>query len=127
MVTKRPLAILRSNGSQILAAILLALVLHGATAGLTHNHARTSGARTSSAEQNTTPAVNTNTPVSNAKISNCECLICQLHHNLSITLVAKVASLEPGKTSSEPFARIFSFYAAELFEQSHGRAPPLSL
>jgi hypothetical protein len=127
MVTKPLSKRLRNSGSQILAAILLALVLHGATAGLTHNHGRTSLPRAGASQLTNTPAVTGSTSASSpAKASNCECLICQLQHNLSITLLTRVPQLELGGVSATVPTLASSSYVAELLQQSHGRAPPLS-
>jgi hypothetical protein len=118
---------LRNSGSQLLAAILLALVLHGATAGLTHNHGRTSLPRTGASQLSNTPAVTDSTSASStAKASNCECLICQLQHNLSITLLTRVPQVDLGSVSATVPTLASASYAAQLLQQSHGRAPPLS-
>jgi len=127
MVTKGLSKHLRNSGSQLLAVILLALVLHGATAGLTHNHGRTSLPRTGASQLNNTPAVSVSTAAASlAKASNCECLICQLQHNLSVTLLTRVPQLDLRSVSAIVPTLASSSYAAELLQQSHGRAPPLS-
>jgi hypothetical protein len=125
MVTKRFSKHLRNSGSQVLAAILLALVLHGATAGLTHSHGRTSLPRAAASQLSNAPAVTGSTSASStAKASNCECLICQLQHNLSATALGKVPQLDLRESSSVAFVFVSASYLAQRVEQGHGRAPP---
>jgi hypothetical protein len=125
MVTKHLSKHLRNSGSQLLAAILLALVLHGATAGLTHNHGRTSPPRTGASQLSNTPAVAGSTSTASpAKASNCECLICQLQHNLSATALGKVPKLDLQEISSVAFVFVSASCLAQRVEQGHGRAPP---
>lgn len=74
--------------ARMLATLLLALVLHASTVGLAHNHGWSKPPRAAGSAPITTsftPAhdfARTGSP-------NCECLVCQLQQNLSVTHISQ--------------------------------------
>jgi hypothetical protein len=109
--------------ARVLATLLLALVLHGSTVGLAHSHGRSTPPRAVSSGPTTTsfaPARD----FSNTKRPNCECLICQLQQNLSVTHISETPRFDAAlmsRTYQPPSVRS---YSSEPPTQGQGRAPP---
>jgi hypothetical protein len=117
--------------------MLLAAIAWGSTAELTHHHgAKTqSGGSISSTNQSSIPdevtpthfsSSETNGPSSKSK-SGADCLICQLHQNLSATEISHAPGQGPTETlglNTRPgaVAKLSAFTST-----GHGRAPPVNL
>jgi hypothetical protein len=121
---------------RLLAVLLLASLAWGSTAELTHHHsAKTKSAGSLSSVQSNFPDEATSNQISdnqtNGTKSNtkggAECLICQLHQNLSASAISHTPGDGPTETrglNTLPSAvvEISQFAAA-----GHGRAPPANL
>jgi len=123
--------------ARLLAVLLLAAIAWGSTVEFTHHH----GAKTKSAESlsSTTPSSiadeatstqisssNTNGTSSKSK-TGAECLICQLHQNLSASEISHTPGVGPTETrglNSPPSAVV---QLSEFRSTGHGRAPPANL
>jgi hypothetical protein len=119
---------------RLLAAILLASIAWGATAESTHNHGvrtqtalnQTAGANSSLNADDSIQSSNTSSSSSRSR-SPAECLICQLHQNLSSSEINQ-PSLVGGVESQLSFRP--TNVAVNLFEFAdtrRGRAPPIIL
>jgi len=123
----------------LLAILLLASIGWGATAEFTHHHGLQSTARfsqsllqtraTEAPDQATGPRIESGETESSSSKSKtgAECLICQLHQNLSTTLFnspPKIAAAEV-RALSTPARTIFQL--SEFAPNQHGRAPPVNL
>jgi hypothetical protein len=123
--------------ARLLAVLLLAAIAWGSTVELTHHHGAKAKSGESLASASQTAAVveatstqisssNTNGTSSKSK-TGAECLICQLHQNLSATVISHT----PGAGSTE--ARGLNTPAGAVVELSEftstgrGRAPPSNL
>lgn len=116
----------RALHARILAGLLLVLVLHGATAGITHSHRRSSVPRVG---QLTAAAASFASATSDSSIASqrtCKCLICQLQQNLSITVLSKAPRLHTELISRTYQSPAVICYASEPPSQGQGRAPPLT-
>jgi hypothetical protein len=116
----------------MLAMLLLAALAWGSTVEFTHHH----GAKAKSGESlsSTVPATadneasqissnSTNGPASRSR-SDGECLICQLHQNLSATVIAHTPGVGPTETrglNTPPRAIV---QLSEFISTGQGRAPP---
>jgi hypothetical protein len=122
----------------VLAVVLLASIAWGATAEFTHHHgaqstvrfsALLSQAQASNGEQTATPRVESGeTETSSSRSTNgADCLICQLHQNLSATLFnapLRVATVDI-RVLNGPATVVFPL--SEVASNQHGRAPPSDL
>jgi hypothetical protein len=119
--------------ARILAALLLASITWGATAELIHNHG--SRTRPSLAQTQTTDTFNTGESIessnpnssSSRSRSSAECLICQLHQNLSNTLLGPAVGTASAETHSFTFNPDLSLHRADFSKSQRGRAPPVIL
>ena len=123
----------------MLAVVLLASIAWGATAEFTHHHGAQSTARVSAllsqaqasnvGEQTTTPRVESGeTPRSSSKSTNgADCLICQLHQNLSATLFNTPPRIAPVDIQVVSASATVIFPLSEVASNQHGRAPPSNL
>jgi hypothetical protein len=119
--------------ARVLAALLLASITWGATAELTHSHE--SRTRTSLAQIQVTDVVNANESVQSSNQNNsssrsrssAECLICQLHQNLSNTLLAQALGAASAETHSAAFNPDLTLHRADFSRSQRGRAPPVIL
>jgi hypothetical protein len=119
--------------ARVLAAFLLASIAWGATAELTHNHG--SRARPWLAQTQVTDPFNANksiessnqNPLSSRSRSSAECLICQLHQNLSNTLLGQALATATAETHSFAFNPDLALYRADFSRGRRGRAPPVIL
>ena len=116
----------------MLAMLLLAALAWGSTVEFIHHH----GAEAKSVESlsSTLPSAvdneatqissnSTNGPASKSR-SDGECLICQLHQNLSATVIGHTPGVEPTETrglNTQPLAVV---QLSEFISTGHGRAPP---
>jgi hypothetical protein len=116
----------------MLAMLLLAALAWGSTVEFTHHHSAKansddslSGLAQSAADTEATQisSENTSGTSSNSK-SGGECLICQLHQNLSATVIGHtpgVGSTETLGPNTPPPAVVL---LSEFIATGHGRAPP---
>ena len=123
----------------MLAIVLLASIAWGATAEFTHNHGAQSTARASAllsqtqaanvAEQTDTPRVESlKTERSSSSSTNgADCLICQLHQNLSTTLFNTPPRVAPVDLQVVGASATVIFPQSEVASNQHGRAPPSNL
>jgi hypothetical protein len=120
----------------MLAVLLLASLVWGSTAELTHHHS--AGARldaSRSASQSPVPdeasliqvsSSKTNGPSSNTK-GGAECLICQLHQNLSASAIGHTPGDGPTETLGQNTPLSTVVQLAEFASTGHGRGPPAIL
>jgi hypothetical protein len=122
---------------RLLAVLLLASIAWGSTAELTHHHSagtRVGGSISTaqSTAQSTVPGEATSNQVSasktNGSTSNtkggAECLICQLHQNLSASAIGHTPGDGPTEAlrQNTPLSEVVQL--AEFASTGHGRAPP---
>jgi hypothetical protein len=112
--------------------LLLGAIAWGSTVEFTHHHgakAKPSESLSSSVpsaadnEATQISSNSTNGPTSRSR-SNGECLICQLHQNLSVTIIGHTPSLGATETrglNTPPRAIV---QLSEFISTGHGRAPP---
>jgi len=123
----------------VLAIVLLASIAWGATAEFTHHHGAQSTARLSAtlsqaqasnvAEQTATSRVEAGeTERSSSKSTNgADCLICQLHQNLSTTLFNAPPRVTPVDVQVVSASATVIFPISEVASNQRGRAPPSNL
>ena len=136
MIRKPPQMIFRSPAKQarLLAALLLASLAWGTTAEFNHHHG--GKARFDQSRLSTTPAQNassariesskTNGTSSRSK-TGAECLICQLHQNLSATALAHTPGEGTAETHALKAPSSVVFLLSEFTFNCQGRAPPSNL
>jgi hypothetical protein len=123
----------------VLAVVLLASIAWGATAEFTHHHGARSTARVSTllsqaqasnvGEQTTTPRFESGeTEASSSRSTNgADCLICQLHQNLSATLFNAPPRVAPVDIQVVSASATVIFPPSEVTSNQQGRAPPSNL
>jgi hypothetical protein len=124
---------------RIVAAFVLASLAWGSTAEFTHNHgvnaakrvapAQTVKSPTAAADLANESAVQTTEDErsSSRSTSRSECLICQLHHNLSTTLISEPPSVDANLTSALRPSFAVVLQHSEYTANQYGRAPPTIL
>jgi hypothetical protein len=118
----------------MLAVLLLVALAWGSTAEFTHHHGsnvRESqfAKQSSSVNQSTATQIssgNTNGTSSKSK-ADAECLICQLHQNLSATVMGHAPGVGPTEMRGLNAPTAVVFELSEFRACGQGRAPPLSL
>ncbi len=115
--------------------LLLAALAWGSTVEFTHHHGANAKSEDSlsslaqsaaDTEANQISSNNTSGTSSNSK-SGGECLICQLHQNLSATVIGHAPGVGPTETrgpNTPPHAVV---QLSEFIATGHGRAPPAIL
>ena len=123
----------------MLAVVLLASIAWGATAEFTHHHGARSAARVSTllsqaqashlADQTASPRVESGkTEKSSPRSTNgADCLICQLHQNLSTSLFNTPPRVAPVNLLVASASAAVVFPPSEVASNQHGRAPPANL
>jgi hypothetical protein len=113
--------------------LLLACIAWGATAEFTHNHGSPSPIRqidsaTRSAEvASTSIGSSNNGRTSSSSRSKADCLICQLHQNLSTSEINH-ASVTGAAESQHWFTQAnVAVHLSEFADTRRGRAPPIIL
>ena|ERR1700694_5232553 len=141
MIGKGPQLILSTpvRRARLLAVVLLASIAWGTTAEFTHHHGAQSTFRLGAllsqaqalngAEQTFAPRIESRETEASSSRSNtgADCLICQLHQNLSATLFnspPRVAAVDIHVVSGS--AQVI-FQLPEFAAHQHGRAPPINL
>jgi hypothetical protein len=114
--------------------LLLAALTWGSTAEFTHHHgsglrageSQTSTRASADAEQSTATKIQSsdrNGSSSNTK-KNAECLICQLHQNLSATAIGHTHGVGPTQTVGLNAPPNVAVELSEFTSTGNGRAPP---
>jgi hypothetical protein len=125
---------------RIVAAFILASIAWGSTFEFTHNHEARSGKFVSTSEAANAPATvsdvqangrrfQTNEPQRSSSRSKAgtDCLICQLHHNLSATLISRPPGVGATDTKAPNATSAVGLRLSEFTANQHGRAPPFNL
>jgi len=112
--------------------LLLAAIAWGSTVEFTHHH----GAKAKSVESLSSTVLSvtdneatqigsnsTNGPASRSR-SDGECLICQLHQNLSATVIGHTPGVGPTETRGLNIPPRAVVQLSEFISTGHGRAPP---
>ncbi|HEX8649251.1 MAG TPA: DUF2946 family protein [Pyrinomonadaceae bacterium] len=109
--------------ARLLAFVLLAFLSYGATAEVAHKHCNIVPERRSDLTANVSSSDNTNPSSSNTR-SGGECLICQLHQHLFVSLLSALPQIAaPPVQSVRPPAAAVS-YLSHADTPQRGRAPP---
>lgn len=122
--------------ARLLAVMLLAAIAWGSTAELTHHHdAKGKVGGSISTNQFSIPDEATATQISSSETngtsskskSGADCLICQLHQNLSATEISHNPGDGPAETRGliAPSGAVVQL--SEFTSTGHGRAPPANL
>ena len=112
--------------TRVVALLLFAMIVHGATAEIMHKHG--SALAPASALLNTaTPAASNpedaDSSLNQTRTRN-ECVICQLHQNLSNTLFSSLPGIVPPRALLALGLTIAASYSSQNSTAQHGRAPP---
>src|SRR5712691_3435146 len=142
MIGKGPQLILSNpvRRARVLAVVLLASIAWGATAEFTHHHGAQSTARLSGSLRSQAQAPNvadqTSAPrlesgetgrSSSGSTNGADCLICQLHQNLSTTLFNTPPRVTPVDVPVVSASATVILPLSEVASNQHGRAPPSNL
>ena len=133
-VTGKPTKVFSFSAEEfkrMLAALLLASIAWGATAEFTHNHgSRTRSLWAQSQAGSFSPDANESVQSSNRSDSTsrsksaADCLICQLHQNLSNTLLGHAIAIASVETQSFGFNPELLLHRTGFSKSQRGRAPP---
>jgi len=114
-----------------LAFLLLACLAWGATAEFTHHHGtqlQTAASRNANTDQSTARfQARNDSGRSSTSTSQTECLICQLHQNLSSTDLNQPAGIDATEARISHSLANTSVHASEFPDTQRGRAPPENL
>ena len=121
--------------AQALALALLVALSVGVLSQFTHSHDRRSGTRRDFLKEvvgatnlSTASAIESTDKESSSKsTSDGECLICQLHQNLSVTLFSYPPSVRVAEIRCSHAPADLISYLSQLDAPRQGRAPPLNL
>jgi hypothetical protein len=120
--------------AQVVALLLLASIAWATTAELTHRHGLQSAGfslskATAIPQQPAAPQVETSDREASgpATSSASDCLICQLHQNLSSTLFSCAHTVAPAEALICNHAQTVVFLRSEFRANEHGRGPPSNL
>ena len=135
MIRKPPLMLFRSlaKRGRLLAALLLASLAWGTTAEFNHHHGgraqsllSTTQAQNADASSVRIESSKTNGTSSSSK-TGAECLICQLHQNLSATALGHTPGEGTTETHGLKAPSSVVFQLSEFTANCQGRAPPANL
>jgi hypothetical protein len=123
--------------ARLLAALLLASLAWGTTAEFNHHHgdralfdqsllSTTQAQNADDASSVKIESSNTNGTTSSSR-TGAECLICQLHQNLSATALAHTPGVGRAETHALNAPPSVVFQLSEFTANCQGRAPPSSL
>lgn len=141
MIHKRAQLILRSPAKRIriLAVLLLASLALGTTAELTHHHGAQLNSSVSHSLLNATQTPNAAADASSILLQACktsgssssktrnECLICQLHQNLSATIFSNLPGFGTRDVRVLHATTNVVVQLSEFRFSGQGRAPPFNL
>jgi len=121
--------------ARLLAALLLASLAWGTTAEFNHHHG--SRVRFDQSLLSTTQNADDSSPVkiessktngtTSSSKTGAQCLICQLHQNLSATALGHVPGVGTAETHSLKAQSSVVFQRSEFTTNCQGRAPPSNL
>jgi len=119
---------------RLLAAILLASIAWGATAEFTHNHGvrtqtalnLTAGANSSFNADESIQSSNNGSSSSRLR-SSADCLICQLHQNLSSSEINQPSLIGAAESQLSFTHSNLAVHLSEFADTRLGRAPPTIL
>jgi hypothetical protein len=113
--------------TRVLAFLLFALIIQGATVEIVHKHGSLLLAR--NVVSTTTPAASdpgdANSSSQQTRTAN-ECVICQLHQHLSTTLFSALPWTTPPPVQFTPTLASAIQYFSQTSTPRRGRAPPLA-
>jgi len=113
--------------TRLLAVLLLASLAWGSTVEFTHHHGvKSFSSAAQSATANDSPEISssqTNGTSSKSKNGD-ECLICQLHQNLSATVIGHTPGVGPTETLGVKTPQSALVQLSEFTSAGQGRAPP---
>jgi hypothetical protein len=119
---------------RLVALLLLASISWGATAEFTHSHGvRNQSALTQTGFETTSFDANESVQSSNQSSTSyktksaAECLICQLHQNLSNSLLGHAPAIASVETHSFACNPDLAFHRSDFSESQRDRAPPANL
>lgn len=113
--------------TRALALLLFALIIHGATVEIAHTHGGPSIAR--GVIETATPSASDSGDADSSSQqtrTRSECVICQLHQHLSITLFSALPWTAPPPAQFTPHQAGSDPYFSPANTAQRGRAPPLA-
>jgi hypothetical protein len=127
-VTSKTRSALRTKHAplaRLLAFVLLALVTYSATAESTHKHGNISLDRPSQSAPAFEASSDAESSLKDSRTFG-DCLICQLHQHLSVTLFSSLPQViaPPVQTAHTPAVELT--YLSQSDTPRRGRAPPLA-
>ena len=119
---KRTRKTLRDSFPRVVGLLLVLFILYGTTVQAAHSHFRsidrTAGSTLSIGNSGLDKNLSTNSPGCN------DCLICQLHHGFSTTLISIKSDLKPSSLRGKLSAPTLVLMQSETAAPQTGRAPP---
>jgi hypothetical protein len=114
-----------SAGSRAISLVLLALIVYGSTIQAAHRHVGIAAA--GSLSQGTSLSDSGTTQNSTLGRVNCsDCLICQLQHNFSSTLLSSRSIWSPPPFPEQYFETATIAFHSRVDTPRRGRAPPFT-
>jgi hypothetical protein len=119
--------------TRLLALLLLAAFAWGTTAELGHHHGTkpkldesfsSTAPSPTAAEATSTQISSSNTNGTSNSKTGAECLICQLHQNLSATVIGHTPAVGSTETHATKATTQVVLQLSEFRSTGHGRAPP---
>ncbi|MBA3768851.1 MAG: hypothetical protein H0W99_18100 [Acidobacteria bacterium] len=114
--------------TRVLAFLLFAIIFHGATAEIVHQHGGLSPAL-AGVVNTTQPAASDSGDADspwNQTRTRSECVICQLHQHLSSTLLSVLPGIAPPSAQFAHSPADSSYYSSQDSTTQRGRGPPLA-
>ena len=110
-----------ANFKRGLGLLLVIFILYGTTAEAAHRHGRLLSSPAGAASQVDNEQTQN---LANTKTGCNECLICQLHQNLSITLIALRLNDPPAQLPHRVASVVSRGLVSQILSPLSGRAPP---
>jgi len=139
-VIRKPAQMLFSSPvkrARMLAVFLLAAIAWGSTVEFTHHHGArarspeslSNAAQSPAADEATSKQISSSntTGTSSKSKTGAECLICQLHQNLSATVIGHTPGAGPAEIRGLKMPPTVAVQLSEFTSTGHGRAPPANL
>ena len=112
---------------RLLALLLLACLSWGATAEFTHNHSTRVNQASLQTQSEVAFVSDFGGKTTSKSKSPADCLICQLHQNLSNTLFTEAPVIGAVSESSFDPITTLTFDHGDFSSSQRGRAPPINL
>ena len=109
---------------RLLALLLLACLSWGATAEFTHSHSTRVNQAALETQTNVAFVSDFDKTTTSKSKSLADCLICQLHQNLSNTVFTHAPATGTIQHVSQYFAAAVAIHRADFSMSQRGRAPP---